>query len=159
MALQVVHGRSQLCPVHNYILQLFIEREHTQFVCLVQFLKFSWNKVNLNGNNLKKNIQSSGNNILKINSNKNRTLLWTGHNYDHPCTKHCIIALVIQNPGVWLHPGSLKFPFSGIFFHSPFAFEAGLSLKFLAFFGLEPRFFRYLSMSVAREPSIYPVIW
>ena len=45
------------------------------------------------------------------------------------------------------------------FFIYPFAFEAGLSLKLLAFFGLEPRFVRYLSMSVAHEPSIYQVIW
>ena len=37
----------------------------------------------------------------------------------------------------------------------PFAFEAGVSLKFLAFFGLEPR---YQSILVAHEPSIYQVI-
>ena len=72
------------------------------------------------------------------------------------------IALLPWSYRILTSPRKPEIPFSGIFFFFfiyPFAFEAGLSLKFWAFFGLEPRFVRYLSMSVAHEPSIYQVIW
>ena len=82
---------------HNYVWVIIVSFNFLLNVNLfslgvwLKILEFSWHKINLKGNNLKKKKKkkkNSGCNILKINCNKNQTLLWIGHNCDHLCNMY-----------------------------------------------------------------------